>query len=718
MVAPIDSIITAEEPYKSEYANFKTAFTLSSHSYVYLNGSILKCKRIGRQGRDLQVVDKFYITNKIPELNKALSHEPTCLINGKLVTDSLTSDDNTAQRLLDRLGGRSLPVARLGISAALSDMNNDADIIVALAKTKERDAICAHLSNDWLKRAVKHKLNKFPPEYSSDGKYEVQQLTTEATIKYQGESWKGAEKTDLIYTVVEKASRRPIAIISIGAIELEYVRKRVYSIKRALKDNAPVVNETTIEFETSGITKILLLNMIDHYDHHEKLHNVDKLRGFVARYPNQSVSWLDLFQFEAQNAKKGSKQVVTLMSEILALKRVSTSSEVEIPLYIETTGDHAGRVTSTLKSNARHYFTIKNRYVPAKPHDFNFPVLAVKIPDDNHNMQTYIGYVKFNVALLKNINEPADKFMVYTAQTEHRGAGYWAYNSFSLCDFIFPSFPLHENTQYDQKVEKGYQLVVSNAIYGKKFKDAGKVLQGQDGTTMEEAFGTVAKLVSTGIEIPGTTYSSELSLGFLPDTYSEYLELCAYDDKFEAVTDKHKTVMYTTSSFDEESLLDEMDDADYDDLLEEAYSDEEEYNGFDDEDYEEVGQTDSDEEEQYEEDYMDDEDDDAWQMQRMLWLQNHPNSDCITSSGENVYWFDIMHDMMKVDQPDNANNIQLLETIWNSMLSKMQGYTAQDVMSMMYEQLKPSDDTVSYEPTNATPNNDLTDDDDDLFADL
>lgn len=724
MVAPIDCVITAEEPYKSEWSNFSHTLNLSSFSYVYLDGSILKCKRIGRQGRDLQVVDKFYVTNKIPELNKALSHEPTCLINGKLLVDGLSDSDDVAQRITDRLNGTKLPVARMGMSTALSDTENDADIVVALALTPENNAICATLSNDWLKRAVKHKLNKFPPEFTSDNKYEVQQLTTEATIKYQGDTWKGAEKSDLIYVIVERASRRPVSIISIGKAEFDYIKLRRHMVKSAIKDQRPYIEHINVDFETAGLDKLLMFACLQ--DMQNELCGKDRLSKFATDNPNAKVSWIDMLNEEVKMAVRGPAAGITFAGMLFDYRRLNTSSRTELverKVYMDDLGtDTPGRLSATLRPKSTLAFTISRHYEPAKPHSFNLPTITITVPDHNGNRQTYEGKVKFGIALMKNVENPQDNFMTFVEKAHHAGVGQSKYNSFSLCDYLFPTMPLHENSTYDSKYEHGYQLVVSNAIYGKKLKDAAKFMYAETNNT-EAGLITVAKMTSTGYEVQGSSLGSTLSLGYFPDTYEEYCELIQIDDRFESLTTKHKTVMYTTAAIDDESILDDMDDDDYSDLLDDGFDDSDDDldvdydDGFDDG----TGQTAEDDDSILSDEdaaFYEDDEDDAWQMQRMLWLQNHPNSDCITDNGEKVYWFDIMHDMMKADQPDNANNIQLLETIWNSMLSKMQGYTAQDVMSMMYEQLKPSDDTSTGGEADSSDASDLTDDDDELFADL
>lgn len=715
MVAPIDSIITSEEPYKSEWAKFRTSLMLSSHAYVYLNGSILKCKRIGRQGRDLQVVDKFYVTNKIPELVKALSHTPTCLINGKQLTESMTAGGMVADRLSDRLNGRSLPVARMGMATALSDTKNDADIIVALAKTKTQDAICATLSNDWLKRAVKHKLNKFTPEYTSDDKYEVQQLTTEATIKYQGDSWKGAEKSDLIYVIVEKKSRRPVSIISVGTNELSYIKRRREMLKYALKpDASPVVENTTIEFDSYGLTKQKLTALVEGMK--DYLHKSAFWQEYSSNLEfDKTVSWLDIFNEEAKQAETCADAASTITGEILKLKNRSTTSDsISMNVYMYKVGtDLAGRLTTNLSDNVEPVCTINKHYVKAKAHDFNFASLTIKIPDKQGNIQTYEGKVKFGVALLKNTQSKADRIMMLSPKTQHRGVGNNADSSLSLCDYIFPTMPLHEQQTYDAKFEKGYQIIVSNAIYGKKFKDINNVIYTEDVNNNALALSKMAKLASTGIEIPGSSYSSMLSLGYIPDSYEEYCELVKLDDQFDTYVDRSKTVMYSETSYDD-SLLDDMDD-DYSDLLEDESTGEylEE-----DEQYDDTAD-DSDESDYSDDDYDEDtEEADNWQTQRIIWLNTHPNNKYIIVGDKQIYWFDIMHNMMLADQPTNANNIPLMETIWNSMLSKMAGYTAEDVMKMIYEQTSETDETEGNDSASEEILNDITDDDDDLFADL
>lgn len=735
MVAPIDAVITSEEPYRSEWISFNTSFMLSSHSYVYLNGSILKCKRIGRQGRDLQVVDKFYITNKIPELNKALSHDPTCLLNANQILSSLSSNKDTAQKLVDRLSGKTLPLAKMTVATALSDTENDADLIVSLAKVPQNDTICATLSNDWLKRAVKHKLNKFPPEFTSDGKYEVQQLTTEATIKYQGDTWKGAEKSDLIYVIVEKVSRKPVSIVSIGKQELETIKLRRYNLKSVLGSHKKVVEHIYIDFDNFGLDRILMTGFIDD---HEGNTNKDGMRAYVTEYPSNTVAWRDFFNHEAVIASDTADDCKTFTGEILEQRKTNRFdneyAERELYMY-KNTEPTFGRITTTNSDCTKHICTIKREYEEAQPRSFNFATITITMPDKNGVRQTFEGKVKFGVALMKNVNDRNDNFMLYAEKCHHYGIGNSRYRCFSLCDFIFPNFVLHESSVYDTDAEKGYQLVVSNAIYGKKFKDTAKFLLQHKSRNIGRALAEVAKLVSTGINYEPNPLTNALSLGYLPDTYEEYCELAKLETLYSDIEDRSKTAMYTASSlsYDDESLLDAMEDDDYSDLLDEDTADDEEYldDGFDDAEYDEP---DSEEDEElldqmddtFQEEEMAEEE---WQTQRLLWMQRHPDSIYITNNGEKVYWFDIMHNMMKTDQPGSANNIQLMETIWNSMLSKMEGYNAHDVMAMMYEQLKATsqdDDTSTTDTsgtagaslTTADDTSGLTDDDDDLFADL
>lgn len=724
MVAPIDSVITSEEPYKSEWEGMKVAFMLSSHSYVYMDGYILKCKRIGRQGRDLQVVDKFYVTNKIPELNKALSHEPTCLINCKQMLAGFGSDNNTRRILSERLLGQRLPIARMGMKTALSDTENDADIIAALALTPVNEAICATLSNDWLKRAVKHKLNKFPPEITSDGKYEVQRLTTEATIKYQGDSWKGAEKSDLIYVIVEKVSRKPVSIISIGKSELDDIKLRRATVKSTLSTHTPAIQHITLEFDSYAIDKVLITGFID--EDSSNMSNFAIMRKFVVEYEGGSIPWRDFFNHEAVHSEKCAKALKTYTGNLIShLNVLSSASKNTFDFYMHTTehkNDTFGRLTrSAEEPDTIHVYKLSRECKEMQPREFNFPTVTIIVPDKNGEKQTFEGKVKFGVALMKNVNNPDDNFMFYVERLHNLGVGRSAYGSLSLCDYIFPTYPLHEHAVLNKECELGYQLIVSHAIYGKKFKDLYKLLGFHPAQNAERCLAIIARLTSTGINYEQNPFVSSLCLGYIPDTYEEYKELIKFDETFASMEDRNKTVLYTQNSlnYDDESLLDAMEeDDDYSDLLEE---DEELEDDYDADGFDEADDVSEDNDELLDDmDNFEDEDDtdDEWATQRLLWLQRHPDSKYITDNGKEVYWFDIMHIMMKQDQPANANNIQLLETIWNSMLSKMEGYNAHDVMAMMYEQLKEdTTDDGGQEDSTASANT-LTDDDDDLFADL
>lgn len=718
-VAPIDSIITSEEPYRDEWNSFKLSFMLSSFSYVYLNGSILKCKRVGKQGKDLQVVDKFFVTNKIPDLNKALSHTPTCLINGKLLTDNL-ANKTVNERIMDRLYGRKIPVAHAGIATALSDMQNDADIIVALAKTKEQDAICARLSNDWLKRAVKHKLNKFPAEVTSDGKYEVQQLTTEATIKYQGDTWKGAEKSDLIYTVTEKASRRPVAIISVGLTELNHIKKRRMLIQDAIKNNKHVIEHIVLEFYSYGLDKDLMKSWVSSEIQNE-LKNADDIWKHVVQQPDGiDVSWIDLLNYEAI-LTTGFPQQTKLLSNKIFSCRKNLDRDAEYEAYIGDYYNFTAIKTQPPKVGGKSIFKLSSTYKPVEAHSFNLPDITIIVPNIDGIKQTYKGKVKFGVAYMKNVENPDDTFITIVDRAHHTGVGNWGYSTLSLCDYIFPTMPLHENAEYAKEVERGYQIIASNAIYGKKLKDINKVVYNTRNQT-NEALMYITKATATGYEVNNTVYSNALSLGFLPDTYEEYCELIKIDDMFDDAVTRNRTEMYVTSTANDDALLDEMDDDDYSDLLEDD-SYEEEYDGFDDEEYEEETPATTNDTDQYDDDYFEDEEDDeSWQMQRMLWLQNHPNTQSIVRNGQQVYWFDAMHLMMLSDQPGSAENIALMENIWNNMLAKMTGVDALDLVAMMYDQLTDNDTSDEGTDTDAEQSEeeqyDISDDDDELFADL
>lgn len=734
IVAPIDCLVTVEEPYKDEWKHINYAFKLGTFSYICLDGSILKCKSVGRGGKDLQVVDKFYITNKMPDLVKALSHQPTELIHcdNLLAAYNKTAESNM---LSDRLTGNLLPVAKFGMTTALTDLHNTADIVVALAKTPRNDAVCATLSNDWLKRAVKHKLNKYPPEVTSDGKYEVQRLTTEATIKYQGDTWKGAKKTDLIYVIVEKVSRRPVSIISIGAQELNYITKRKDFIQNAIKSNKKLVIDLTLTFTKPDIDTALCAELIDKKSsiysalNETSPEKYNEFLTYLATKPGR-IGWIDLFDKEAELTTCCPATGLTF-GDVFSAYNARCKQLTNMDTYY-VTGVSDIEIRRINQPNT--IVKVEQSLKEVECHSFNFPTVTAIIPTKNGNTKTYKGYAKFGFAILKNIEDEYDTFMLCTDKLYKSSE----YKTYALCDYIFPSKPLHESIDSAlASHEGGYQFTVSNAIYGKKLALPAGI----------DCYADVAKVVSTGKESTTSIISVKYSLGYVPNTIDEYNNLVKVEDQLKDLTDRNKTQVYS-SYYDEDELLDEMDDfvddeeyydeytddyaeelAELESQNEDSYSDDDDYNDEDvEDDYSGEYADDND-------DYYDESDDDYsdlleeennWESQRMLWLRQHPDLKSILRNNKEVYWFDAMHLMMLSDQPESANNIQFMETIWNSMLSKMGDCDPLELVGMMYDQL--SDDSGSSGSDDAQTNNsdaasgnssnDITDDNDDLFAGL
>ena len=729
LVAPIGSVVTAQEPYATQWNNLRDSFVLSSFSYINLNGNILKCKRVGRQGRDLEVVDKFYINNKIPDLQKALSNEPTCLIDKRLLVNKIQNNKYAMQQL----SGKRLPVAHLAITTALSDIHNNADLIVAIANTPQQDGICARLTNDWLKRAVKHKLNKFPPERTSDGKYDVQQLTTEATIKYQGDTWKGAEQTDKIYLVTEVKTGRTLHCISIGKNELYYLNKRLELVQLAISQSEDVIENIQIELINESISKKLLGNVIVETYYSEQ-HGA---AVYEALGDSSEVLWKDLFEQEFNCMNVQSTKRLTVTSEILTQRKVAKADELEKQcIYFGTDG-------SISKTTGEYIGTISRTFSKAKSHSFNFPTITVKIKD-----KTYKGSIKFGFALLKNIEDNDDTFPMCVPAVTTIGR-FGTLGTLTLSDYVFCSWKLHDAVDIEEKWLYGRSVLISQGIYGKKYTQIGSKFRFGDAivaanatstakaaatkvaTTITTAFSSISKAVSTGIE-QNNTLSSELSLGYLPDTYEEYQSLIAEDTIY--VNNKANSKA-TITIVDEDDLLDqmedldeldeellaEMDDGDDDDYYEDDFNDDElgtDDNPEDSDDFDDLGD--------FDEDDLDDSESNNWQLQRTIWLSRHSTDKFIVHDNEKVYWFDVVHILMIQDQPENADNIDLLKQVWQSITSKMTDYSEEEIINMMFEQIKSETEGVNSSSTDAPSaeasvlpqQSDITDDDDDLFADL
>lgn len=790
--AKLNTIITQQEPFLSELTNFLNAgcsLALASYTYINISGTVIKCSRVGKAGRDLCVVEKTTLNSKIADLNKALTKPAQGLLSIASFTAGLQNLKKEPAVL--NLITLKLPVSRLLCATPLSELKNEADIIVALASMREDEAPCVHVSASWLKNAAKHKLNKLPSKITSNGRFEVQRLTAEASIKYSGLCWKGADKSDLIYVISDITTKQIKACISIGAHELNYIVEYIKEID-ARFENKEYIYDITFDFKNNDMTPLITQS------------------GF-------------------------SKSVYTINH--------MTNSEADTVLklinakFVNNSHDLSQKFTRPL-------YTIEFSKFTLRPRSFNFPkITIIKLGE------TYEGFLKYNYTLMKNVNDTADKFILdLTPMLDIKLDGSkniissdfrpkYAYNhniatAFTAFarDYHFSDMLLCSGMLKDYRGNvKDYHCEVNNIlgyagnsmhiIYTQKYMAVTKAIYGK---RIESLFNATYEaytgfrsflpiwidfspaettviykilniLVATGQLVGDASISSsslspqefakyaqivasDLQLGYICDTYEEYLGLVDLQYKFDTlISNTIEIAAPTTISIDDVDDEDiEIDDVDMDEDEDESDSEISDEDTIIDDDIldeeaaadamlEDVDLDDDDLLDQLDDELLssydenteigddielsDDieidesgfEDDEVidkvslnsdessnWKMYRQMWLQSHPNSANVTINGEVVYWFDAAHIITMEDQPAISNNIAVLETIWKGMLENMPDVNSESLIQMIYDSVNGADgegaasdiDTTRDDSVPPISTDSLVDDNDALFSGL
>lgn len=714
IAAPIDCVITQEMPFKEHCGHGLPILHLSSYSYLNLNGHILVLKRIGKSGRDLQVADKVYITNPIQELRKCFEHNPEGLINCAALSTAIANATGIQLSLVDRLTGKTLPLARKVCTAPLTSIHSEADYIAALAETPEAESHCARLSTDWLSRAMKHKLNKFTPEVTTDGRYSVQRLTTEATIKYQGDTWKGASKKDSIYIVTSTKTNAIKTIIAINADELVQVLELISNKRRCIHSTEWArVYHFTFEFDRPGMLLSDIKSILRHYastnreDTYIDWSNIAK--PFLSYSDDTVIPWKELLISEFNNREKHGSILSTVVYGITMRSLQECSKKSTYIVHPKTTSADISLTENgnLIKQDEQKLTEITLSYTSelSEVASFNTSTLTIVIPNESGGSDTYTGYVKMGYSLVHNVNDKNDEFGVCVRNTTYgslenlfiKGSG----NNHILraTDYLFASAALHENELTFNRLHTS-GAVVNKAIFGKK-------LMVFSHSTPEE-IEQVLKMVSTGRMI-SPTIADKYSLGYIANTEEEYKTALKVEEAYEKIVTNNSIYLPKTIQ-----IVEDDDDLLMDDILD----DEEEF--YEEEEQDDVEYTDEDLAELIDDDDTADGNDSTWTVSRLAWLNSHPDSVYIVEEDKQVYWFDVMHILMQADQPESAGNIAILQQVWQSIKSKMSDVSEKEIIKMMYDNInsETGEEEAGDTDTGADDASSLVDDDDDLFDDL
>ena len=735
-----------------------------SKKYIVVNNIVLGCIGTGRAHKDLQVESKSFIGTKIPELSELLTKTPTGLLDLKTFVAALKNNRQASDYYNNHLG--MLRPTHIAMTTALSDLQNTADIIVALIKTPESDAICTHLSAAWFKRAVKQKLTRYPIEVSSDGKYDVQRLSTEATIKYPGQSWKGARQDDYIYVVTHHG--RPdkiVGCIGVDASDIKSIILRRDKFKSHLEKNTQYCN---IDIDITTKQDIELKRFMYACDQYELIPTFcDNLYRVFEYYRTECLHCskevlkeqygIDVDKYknsishtasELEHIKVSVEEMLTYITLLINNKHVcdlfgsccnfyfSMLNPTDTVLY---KGEKSS--LSSLNYAAKEIlqgqtepasFIIDGDYVrlnitltpeKIKPHSFNLPAINLVIN----------GYVLKGIISGEQIILNDKNYHYYAMHIDNiiYDKGHPSLPSvlrqnirkpiYSFSDYIFPMDYLYDSMRTREYNKLG-TISVRQAIYGKSF----------------ESFTSNSDEYEDAIVFTGLPYLCRIKqmlpvfnyFGKYFSTYEEYLNIVAQEAEYDKCLSGSTTVV-TLQSAKTMPSDEEFDDMDLDDMdieLDEQdtpYADEvdmdvdmDDTDGLDEDISIDI------------EDLEEGSDDAAWSFNRQSWIATHPNDAYIEGENGKIYWFDVLHTQMKADHEATGeqlpfNDIQVLYSVWQNILKGMPNVSELELLRMMYDTDDGDGDGGDGDGT--TPNDELetptdtgitTDDDDDLFADL
>lgn len=784
--------------------NQRLMLSCCSKKYLVINNMVLTCIGIGRAHKDLQIKSKSYLGQKIDELVELFDKAPTGLLDLDTFVANIRNNAAAQKYLIEN--GDKLRPAHIALITPLSDIENTADIIVGLISTPEEDALCARLSSAWFKRAVKQKLTRFPIETTTNGKYDVQKLQTQATIKYNGQTWKGARKTDDIYVITHHD--KPNSIIGVIGVDPKDIARimhhskiikndiehkstytnvninittkhdiRIRDIIRAhrhaghvdygfsftaylmyalLNELAGKLNCTeetlktkynldirkykvgrhvgdTTEEDCSNIVMtteelFLFLSYVE-FDIDVKRHADDLIKKYcninnvdlLIQYAQRAKDFRNSFKFSFLSKFNSSDKFadVRIISRNHVETQMSNLTLKDLDDFYKTVENRNLQQVSFMIASEFLVMTLEYESVLIVRHDFNVPKVNFTL-----NGHKFTGIRTGNVFALHDVNMTYALNILTLFDTDSDD-GFYELSKFNdstimlkTSDFVFPIDTFYGSMR---NVRNDHSIVpVRKAIYGKTFEDF--MLGSQHNSE-------IASTLFTGNKdyCPDSNMVSLINhFGRYFATYDEYKAIITQEAAFDNSLNSALTKVETQRNISPANI--DIDDIELDDEYEDELFEEEqdadtdtdteiEYDDIDDISLNEADEEDSEA----------DGDEAAWNFNRQSWLLSHPNESYIETNGNQVYWFDVLHNSMYAEHLETGealpyNDIITLQSVWQNILKSMPGVKDEELIRMMYDDAldNASDDADlddNTAPETQEPEIEI-DDDDDLFSDL